>query len=313
MDLVLKILLKHQNHFISGMFISQEVGLSRTAVWKHVQALIADGYGIDCVKKKGYRLHTLPENRWIPEKLSILCHHPLQWFYRPTVDSTNLWAKEIMVRYDKPAVFFTDEQRAGKGRLGRQWESSIGKDITFSLALPLNTDIRHYYQYTIMMTVAVHRVISSLIPHAFQIKWPNDIYSHSKKICGILSEMLTEENRLSTLILGVGLNVNSVPALPQATSLFSLAEKEFDRHIILAEILNTFFDLLRLHQTGNFTLIYEEWKNHLMGLGKHVRIDTGNGIIEGLLIDISEEGIAIVQNGEKIDKIYSGDLFLSKV
>ncbi|QJR22729.1 Biotin operon repressor / Biotin--protein ligase [Brevinematales bacterium NS] len=312
MDPVLQTLLRNQGEFVSGMRISEEVGLSRTAVWKHVQSLIEEGYGIDCIKKKGYRLHTLPENRWIVEKLSLLCHYPVEWFYKPEVDSTNLWAKEVMVRHEKPSVFFTDKQYAGRGRLGRQWESETGKDIAFSLAVPLNTDVCHYYQYTIMMALAVYRVLLPIVNTTTHIKWPNDIYIQGKKVCGILSEMLTEENRLRTLILGVGINVNSSPSLPHALSLKSLTGKEFDRHIILSEILNGFFDLLHQYGCGDFASIYEAWRNALMGLGQKVRIDTGQKVIEGTFIDINEQGIAIIQTDQSIEKVYSGDLFLSK-
>ncbi|MCX7882846.1 MAG: biotin--[acetyl-CoA-carboxylase] ligase [Brevinematales bacterium] len=312
MDPVLLHLLKHQGVFVSGMKISQEAGLSRTAVWKHVQGLRAEGYGIDCIKKKGYRLHTLPTNRWIVEKLALFSRYPLEWFYKPEVDSTNLWAKEVMVRYEKPSVFFTDKQFAGRGRLGRQWECETGKDIAFSLGIPLNTDVCHYYQYTIMMALSVYRVLLPLTNTTVQIKWPNDIYVNGKKLCGILTEMLTEENRLRSLILGVGININSTPSLPQAVSLKTLTEKEFDRHIILAEILNTFFDLVHTYGQGDFSQIYEEWRSVLMGLGQKVRIDTGQKVIEGIFLDINEQGIAIIQTDQTIEKVYSGDLFLSR-
>jgi BirA family biotin operon repressor/biotin-[acetyl-CoA-carboxylase] ligase len=312
MDLVLKVLLQQFGQFVSGMTISQQVGLSRTAVWKHVQALNNEGFGIECTKKKGYRLHTLPENRWIPEKLAILCHPPLEWFYRPEVDSTNLWAKEVMVRFTKPAVFFTDIQYAGRGRLGRQWQSSPGKDIMFSLALPLNTDVCHYYQYTMMMALAVHRVISSFSKQPTLIKWPNDIYVNGKKISGILSEMLTEENRLRTLIIGVGMNVNSTTIPPVGTSLTLLTNTTFDRHVLLSETLNNFFDFLARYEKGEFISLYEEWKTHLMGLHSPVRIDTGYEVVEGELVDVNEQGIAIIKTNNHTKEISSGDLFLTK-
>lgn len=311
MNSVLRILLQHQGEFISGAAIGQSVHLSRTAVWKHVQKLIEHGFKIDCIKKKGYRLHTLPENRWIPEKLSLLCHTSLEWFYKPEIDSTNLWAKEVMVRFIKPAIFFTDKQFAGRGRLGREWQSSLAKDVLFSLGLPLNIDICHYYQYTVMMAVAVHSVLQAMLGENVFIKWPNDIYVHNKKICGILSEMLTEENRLRVLIIGVGINVNSEDLLPTATSMKHIANQTFDRHIILSETLNKFFELLNHFEKEGFSLIYQDWKRHLMGIQQRVRIDTGQRIIEGILTDITEQGIAIIATPEKTEQIYSGDLFVT--
>ncbi len=312
MDLVLRSLLENQGKFISGAQIADTVGLSRTAIWKHVQALINDGYGIECTKKKGYRLHTVPTHHLIPEKLSILCTPPLEFFYKPEVDSTNLWAKEVMVRFVKPSLFFTDRQSAGRGRLGRQWESTPGKDIAFSLGLPMNTDVCHYYQYTVLMALAVRSILAASLQTDVKIKWPNDIYINNKKICGILTEMLTEENRLKTLIIGVGININSEPKLPHATSMITISGREYDRHIILSEIINTFFKLMETMDTQGFSPMYEEWKQNLMGLFQAVRIDTGKQIVEGTLEDVNEQGIAIIRSGDHLEHIYSGDLFVAQ-
>ncbi|URA09748.1 biotin--[acetyl-CoA-carboxylase] ligase [Thermospira aquatica] len=311
MDLVLRALLANQGKFISGAQIAEMVDLSRTAVWKRVQSLIENGYGIDCIKKKGYRLHTLPKDRLIPEKLSLLCSHPLEFFYKPEIDSTNLWAKEVMVRYSESSLFFTDKQYAGKGRLGRQWESAPGKDIAFSLGLRMNTDVCHYYQYTVLMALAVRNILASSLQNEVKIKWPNDIYINNKKICGILTEMITEENRLKTLIIGVGININSEPKLPQATSMKMVSGQEYDRHIILSEILNTFFKMREIMDTYGFSTLYEDWKKHLMGLFQSVRIDTGKYIVEGTLEDVNEQGIAVIRNGDHVEHVYSGDLFVS--
>lgn len=199
-------MLQAADGYVSGERISQELGISRAAVWKHIKKFKADGYEIESATNKGYRLISLPD---------ILTEHTIKnglgtkfigqnvFVYHET-DSTNSRAKENFSVPDG-SLFIAEIQNHGKGRLGRSWEAPEGVGIWLSLLLKPRLSPTEVSQITLIAGLAVCRAIGNNA----KIKWPNDIVIGSKKICGILTEMSAEINMVNFVVCGIGINVNT--------------------------------------------------------------------------------------------------------
>ncbi len=215
MNKVLLYLFK-KNEFVSGEDISREFSISRTAVWKHINSAKNNGIEIEAVSGKGYRVIKIPEDKIIPELvLSKLDNPAFDIIYLPELNSTNTYAKEnITSLNDKDYLVITDNQTKGRGRHERKWESEKGKDLTFSLIIHPDTEVKFFYNFTIISSLSIYKTLINFIENKEKllIKWPNDLYYENKKICGILSEMVTEEALLKSLIIGIGININSTPS-----------------------------------------------------------------------------------------------------
>ncbi|OHD53372.1 MAG: biotin--[acetyl-CoA-carboxylase] ligase [Spirochaetes bacterium GWF1_51_8] len=306
--------LENPDQYLSGEMIGALLGISRAAVWKQIEGLKEKGFQIEASPKKGHRLVKLPENRLIPEliqfgirSLNLKTPAP-ELVYLESLTSTNTYAKELLlVQKLDSFVVLTDFQSSGRGRLDRVWKAAPGEDITVTIVNSPGVDTRKFYRFTMIASLAVYEIVSRYVQDV-RIKWPNDIYIGKKKICGILSEMITEENRIKNIIIGVGINVNSDHDDETSTSLKTLTGKTHDRNIIIAELLSRYEYYYRSIETERFMDIYGAWKKNLAWINQHVRIDTGKNIIAGVLKDVSPEGEVILEIEGKRHSFYSGDL-----
>jgi BirA family biotin operon repressor/biotin-[acetyl-CoA-carboxylase] ligase len=244
MKSVLIRLLNNRN-YISGEELAQSLDLSRTAVWKQVNKLKESGFVIESVHKTGYRLTGVPDEKIVPELVEYYYggQLPLELIEIEQVDSTNTFAKKTLLDKNCLQLVIAEEQTCGKGRLSRVWESSKGKDLTFSIVCPSERNINDFYKYTVIAAVSVYYAIVPLIKENnadMKIKWPNDIYINQKKVCGILSEMITEEMKIKNMIVGIGVNVNSNPYMEKAVSIKQISNSAENRNKLLAEIIRNF-------------------------------------------------------------------------
>jgi BirA family biotin operon repressor/biotin-[acetyl-CoA-carboxylase] ligase len=305
---------------VSGEEIARRLGISRTAVWKQVQNLEEAGFTIESVHRRGYRLLAVPEKVIVPSlvdwhyaALSGGGENPWEIRRFAETPSTNdLAKKDAAEGRVNNRVYVTDCQTSGRGRLQRKWESGPGLDLTFSVAISADVPVTDFYRYTMNAGLAVHQAVKGLLPEdaPLRIKWPNDVYVGSRKLCGILSEMITEEGRAKSIIVGIGVNVNSFPSLERAVSLQQLSGVEIDRNRLLAHILERFEFYRALLEGGSFDVVYASWKAHLGWLGEPVRIDTGRGVLEGILIDVSPEGFVTLRRNGADERFYTGDLLV---
>lgn len=306
-----------KENYVSGEELGEKIGISRAAIWKRVEALKERGFSIEPLQKKGYRLTAFPVELLIPEAVDTLFSNlmsgkkvpDVRFVYLPETASTNTYAKKLVT--DNPGgtvVVMCDQQTAGRGRLKRVWTSEKGLDLAFTIGIPLDCEISEYFKYSIVAASAVQKSLSNY-SDGFLIKWPNDIYAAGKKICGILSETLNEQNRIQNLIVGIGINVNSRPAVPNAVSLSELAGKDVDRNFLLATVLYEFFNGIE-EAAQDYAKTFKYWKTRLMGLNRSVRFETGRETIEGVLTDIGMDGSIEIERDGKTAKYYSGDLYV---
>lgn len=293
--------LKEQEKYRSGEEISQKIGVTRAAVWKAIKKLQAEGYEIESSTKKGYKLLTAP-NVITPSEIK----HELQTeslgqviWYKEEVDSTNNQAK-ILARQgaEEGLLVIAERQTEGKGRLGRSWQSPAGTGIWMSLILRPTILPRYASQLTLLAGLSMCEVIREVTGLDAQIKWPNDIVVHGKKVCGILAEMSAEMEGVNYIVIGIGVNVNSgyfPETLPHASSLAIQGKREYSRKGIIKKFLEIFeVDYKKYKKHNDLSEIMVRYKNNCITLDRKVKLLMGGETIFAEATDISDEGELIV-------------------
>lgn len=302
--------------YISGEQISERLGITRAAVWKHIKALQEEGYTIDAVRRRGYRL--LPNGIREVELAPYLKTAWLgrQFTYLPEVDSTNIFAKGWADNgAANGAVVAADLQTRGRGRLGRAWASPPGTGVWFSLVLRPELSPDKAPQISLATAVGVAAGLSKLGYQA-GIKWPNDIYIGGRKVCGMLTEMHTSMEQVEWAVVGIGINCLNKELPPEiadiATTLARESDKPVRRAEVLAEVLNSleyYYDML--YREG-FAGIRRVWLANNITLGKRVKIRTLNETFFGEALDMNEDGSLLVKREEGGEfTLVTGDVFFA--
>lgn len=314
---ILLMLKKHRDEFISGERISQELGISRTAVWKHINILREEGYEIESMPKNGYKLVSSPDILILEEIEEYLTTNFIgrNIYYFDSLDSTNTKAKEMAIDEEEGTVVVAEEQIKGKGRLGRDWVSPKGKGIWMSIILKPNMLPSEVAKLTLIGAAAVNKALEEMGIISY-IKWPNDIVIQGKKVCGILTEMSCELNIINYVIMGIGINVNllkedfSQELVDKATSLKEITGRDLDRKRLLASVLNYFENLyLPFKQRGDISATIDISREKSLLIGKEIRILRGNDEKIGRALDIDEQGGLIIEykDGTR-EHIFSGEV-----
>ncbi len=315
---LLMILLAKKGNFVSGEDISEELGITRSGVWKQVKSLRELGYNIKSSTRLGYRIDKspdllLPEEIWAAGNLSFLGN---TIYYSTTIDSTNEQSKRLAGEgAPHGTLVLAEEQRKGKGRIGRSWISPKSGGIWLSIILRPDMAPYEAPKLTILSAVAVAEAIRKKTGLAALIKWPNDILINGKKVCGILTEMNSEIDVINHVIIGVGINVNnhSFPddLKQKAASLRQIKGENIDRIDILAGFLENFEILYQTAVNYGFEGIFQKWRSLCCNLGKHVNIIGRTESFSGVALDINNDGALLVRTeDEKIVQVISGDISL---
>ncbi|HMM68851.1 MAG TPA: biotin--[acetyl-CoA-carboxylase] ligase [Gudongella oleilytica] len=308
--------LHEEDGFISGEKLSEEFGLSRTAIWKHVNALREDGYEIESVTRRGYRLISSPDiinyDEVKGELTASLIGKKLIHFQ--SVGSTNDKAKELAVKAEEGTVIVAEEQTSGKGRLGRSWSSPGRKGIYASIILKPDMEPFNAAKLTLLGAAAVALALEDCGIES-QIKWPNDIIINGKKAAGILTEMSSELGIVNYIILGIGINVNqSVEELPpelmdRATSLMIAAGKAIQRKHLLAQVLNRLDELYaQFKETGDIDQALDICRERSAVIGKDIIVVQGRKQRPGHAVSINHDGELMVRFDEGLEQVISGEV-----
>ncbi len=308
-------MLKQTETYLSGEQLGSRLSLSRTAVWKRIERLRACGYLVEGSSRRGYRLNPGQDLLLAAEITTDL---PRQWLRGPvlhfvSLPSTNDLAKDLARQgYPEGSVLVAETQSAGRGRLGRVWESPPGTGIYLSLILRPPLPPTELPKLTLTAAVAVVEAIKEATNLEMGIKWPNDILFAGKKLGGILTEMETESDQMSHVILGVGLNINTA-VFPDhlqtvATSLRSTGRR-YARLAIIRAFLRTMDAFYGRFLRQEFPAILDEWRQAAVTLGKPVTVKLGAEEISGLAVDVAPDGALLVEKpGGEVEKIISGEI-----
>jgi BirA family biotin operon repressor/biotin-[acetyl-CoA-carboxylase] ligase len=309
------------DEYVSGQKISDMLGCSRTAVWKHIEDLRKEGYELEAVRKKGYRIVQKP-NKVSENELRLGLHTTRigqSIHYEETVESTQKIAHRLAQDgVPEGTVVVAEEQTAGRGRLDRAWYSPKHTGVWMSLILRPSLPPQRAPQLTLMTAVAVVQAIQEVTGLSPDIKWPNDILINGKKAVGILTEMQADADRIHSVIIGIGINVNQqkehfAPAIQEiATSLKLESGEDVNRALLMQTIFLKLEKLYDEYLTKGFQLIKLLWEAHAISIGKHVVARTLTGTIEGLAKGIADDGVLLLEdvNGH-IHHIHSADIELA--
>ncbi|WP_019156010.1 biotin--[acetyl-CoA-carboxylase] ligase [Robertmurraya massiliosenegalensis] len=311
---------EHEGEFLSGQYLADLMGCSRTAVWKHIEDLRHEGFELEAVRRKGYRIIQKPDHVSANEirlglKTAIIGQ---QIHYKESVDSTQKVAHRLsMENVKEGTVVIADEQIGGKGRMDRPWHSPKSTGIWMSVILRPNIPLPMAPQLTLLTAVAVVQAIvenTGLEPH---IKWPNDILLHGKKVTGILTELQAEADRIHSVIIGIGINVNQTKAdFPEelqsiATSLSVEKREAINRASLIQEIFLKLEKLYLIYLEKGFKPIKLLWESYAISIGKNITARTLTGNITGKALGITDDGVLQIEDEKGvIHHIYSADIEL---
>ena len=319
--------------YVSGGELGRQYNVTRTAIWKYIEELRREGYAIEATSRKGYRL--LPsEDRLNAYEIADGLNTSIvgqEVRYFESLDSTSSYARLLAAEHccDGMAVI-AGQQTAGRGRLGRSWESPPDKGIYISVVLrptlaPVETQI-----LTLAAAVAVSAAIRETTGLSAGIKWPNDLVIEGRKVCGILLEMNSEADRVNHVILGIGINyAQKEEDFPEelrnrAISLKTAAKKreaaggpgvngrgqaDFSRLSVVRSVLRELDDVIKLVLTDNNAKVLEMWRSKSITLGSEVCFKLKGMEYNGTAIDITSDGRLLVACSDGVRReLLSGEI-----
>ncbi|HLO01913.1 MAG TPA: biotin--[acetyl-CoA-carboxylase] ligase [Symbiobacteriaceae bacterium] len=314
--------------WVSGEAISTQLGISRAAVWKQIEALRAEGYEVEAAPRRGYRLAARPDKLSVRE---IEAGLTTQRFGRPVeaheaIGSTNERAKELARSGAPEGLLVTAEQQtAGKGRLGRPWQTPAGRALAMSVLLRPPIPPTAAPRLTLVAAVAVAEAVRAVTGLPVGIKWPNDLQIAGRKLCGILTEMEAEIEQVRFVVLGIGLNVNQAaeefpPELRETATSLRLAAAEGSasegglpvaRLPLLQAILARLEVRYDQFLAGGWPELLAAWRELSVTLGRSVRVIPASGapIWEGTAVDVDAEGALLVRRPDgSTERVIAGEV-----
>ncbi len=311
---VLSVLEQNRNAVISGQMLAEKLNVSRSAIWKAIKSLQADGYKIYATTNKGYQLDINSDLMSAAGIRAFLSEQNknCQIFVYKTLDSTNSEAKRLALGgAQHGTIIVAEEQTAGRGRVGKTFFSPPKTGIYMSFILRPQVDINDSQLVTVYAAVSVCKVVERLTGLCPQIKWVNDIYLNGKKICGILTEAISdfESGSIESIIVGVGINF-STKQDDFPLELRNIAGSLFATGISRNKFAAALIDEIMAH--GDFLFqsnLVELYKERSLMLGREIICQKNGLTVCGTVLDINEKGNLVVKTKPgQIDVLHSGEV-----
>ena len=311
MDEILTALLPGE--VVSGEKMSESLGITRTAVWKKVTALRERGFEIESVGRKGYRLIRSPDVLMAP---LISAGLGTKWAGHPVichecVDSTNRVLKQMAINgAGHGTLVLANEQTGGRGRRGRGWLTPKDTSIAMSLLLRPEIPPARVALLSLAASVAVAKGIEQVTGLPARIKWPNDIVVNGKKVCGILLEMEANEQSVSYVVAGAGINVH-ILEFPEeiretATSLDLECGHPVSRVKTVQAVMRAAEETEQMLRQGTFMSVYEQYS---ATMGRPVSVQAVGETFTGTAERIKEDGVLVVRTASgELREVMAGDV-----
>jgi BirA family transcriptional regulator, biotin operon repressor / biotin---[acetyl-CoA-carboxylase] ligase len=315
---IIELFREKKGEVVSGEELSNALGVSRTAVWKHIRTLREIGYHIEAIPSQGYRQVSAPDIL-VPAEIAaglktsrigrrLIC-------FRET-ESTNMVAFRLAEEgADEGTVVVAEAQHRGKGRLGRRWESPPGVNLYCSLILRPPILPSQAPQLTFLSAVAVARAIAATTSLQPVIKWPNDVLVGKAKVAGLLNEMSAETEKVNFVILGIGVNINmSRDQFPDdlrhpATSLLLESGCEVSRLEFTRALLTAIDETYDRYLDCGYEAIREEWLARCSMAGREVKVTFHDQTQAGMVMGIDEDGALLLRlHDGRIERVLAGDV-----
>lgn len=316
MKTVLEFLEEHPDQFVSGELIANALSMTRANVWKEIQKLKSKNYCIESVRNQGYKLLSRNNNISVSYIESLLNPNTLRGIeYLESVDSTNTYAKDLAKDSNLSDVLIvSDNQTAGRGRMGRSFYSPSQNGVYMSFILRPTTHLEDTQLLTLAAAVAVIKSLKQCLDIDAQIKWLNDIYINNQKLSGILTEgeIILESQSYKYLVLGIGINVFTDNDIPDSisniyTSIDKHTTRAIDRNECVAAITNNFYEIYNSLPDSREKLL-DEYRTACFILGEEVWInnDPKQAVTA---VDINDQGHLLVKDKHGNERLlYSGEV-----
>ncbi|MBE4727893.1 biotin--[acetyl-CoA-carboxylase] ligase [Leuconostoc suionicum] len=311
-DKLLALLINKAGDWVSGEAIAQQLGITRTSIWKSVKKLESQGHLIESVRGQGYRYLEGTKISAVGIKKYLKSDVDLRVF--DTIDSTNVYAREKLSSGEitKNTVIVSESMSAGIGRLGRKFFSpkNTGMYVTFALPLPVET-IVNPGRLTTSTAVAVSKMVKEVFDIDLQFKWVNDLLYNNKKVGGILTEAITdfESQQFSSLAVGIGMNLATPDGgFPEEISQKAGAltdEMTVSRNEVVGSLINYFFDMYQDYQDGRYI---PQYRKKVVGVGQSVELKRGQMNLTGIIREIDNDGCLVLDTKQGIERINSGEI-----
>ena len=310
-------MLRQADDYLSGQQLCDKFQVSRTAIWKVINQLKDEGYEIEAVRNKGYRIIESPDRLSADEIKSYL---ETKWAagcleYYTEVDSTNTRVK-VMGEEGAPhgTLVVAEQQNAGKGRRGRNWSSPAGSSLYMSILLKPEFAPSQAPMLTLLMAYSAAVALREKTQAEIGIKWPNDLVLNKKKICGILTEMSAEIDYINYVVIGVGINVNT-ETFPEeiahtATSLRLETGRILKRAELIAAIMAKFEEYYdKFCKAGNLSPIIEGYNDILVNTGHRVRVLEPGHEYDAMSLGINEMGeLQVEREDGSRESVFAGEV-----
>lgn len=309
-------LLKQGSGYVSGQGICEQLGVSRTAIWKNINTLRQEGYQIDSIPNKGYKLLAEPDvidasrikgclrTKWLGKSI----------YYETEMDSTNTQAKRL--GEDGAAngtVVVTEKQTAGRGRRGKIWVSPEG-NCYISILLRPEVVVDRASIITLVTAMALAKAIKQVTALDTMIKWPNDVIANGKKLCGILTESSTDLEYINYVVVGIGINTNQTEFPEELRETASSICLETGRKVSRPELLGAFLNAFESYyeiflKTEDLRELSEEYNQLLINRGREVKIieNERERILRAVGVD-QKGGLVVEDESGKQETIISGEV-----
>lgn len=305
--------------FVSGARVATDLGVSRAAVWKQVVVLRSEGYQVESVRGKGYRLSGRPNKvteRELARHLATSAFGRRLVSVQSTGSTNDLAAEEARGGAPEGTTVIADAQTAGRGRMGRAWQSEPGLNLYMSVLLRPAIGPAEAPRLSLLAGVAVAEALEGEGLEV-AIKWPNDVLVAGRKVAGILTEMEAEADRVRAVVVGIGVNLNGREGdfLPELRAKATSVLIETGRRVVRAAFAARLLGRLETHYHGFTRLglgaILPQWRQRSCLQGQRVRVAQAGRSFEGLCVGIDSDGALLVKEGEgDPQRVVAGDVSL---
>lgn len=303
--------------FLSGEELAHRLGVSRASIWQALAPLEEAGLSLQRIRGRGYRLPR--PIQWLDQERirATLGKTDFSLELHDHLASTNtVLMRKAQEGAPHRSCIVAETQGAGRGRRGRQWHSSLGSSLTFSLLWRFNQGAAALYGLSLAVGIALVRALRAEGATDISLKWPNDILHHHRKLAGILIELQGDVLGPSAAVIGIGLNLDLPETVREqvdqpVTDLGSVTGQPYDRNRILGAVLSHLAAVLEVFETQGFAALRDEWLSHHAFHGKPVRLLLPDGSqLEGQAVGIAEDGALLVETGQGQRRFASGEISL---
>ncbi|MEE9492367.1 MAG: bifunctional biotin--[acetyl-CoA-carboxylase] ligase/biotin operon repressor BirA [Gammaproteobacteria bacterium] len=309
--------------FHSGEVLGENLGVTRAAIWKQVQALKVSGLDVFSVPGKGYCLSQpleLLEKSLICERLSQIAP-PFDGVIDilNVVDSTSNYLRRICAHKSTECfhVCFAEYQTSGRGRRGRIWVSPYGSNLCFSLHHKMNRSPDSLGGLSLAVGVAILRVLQSAKIPDLGLKWPNDIYHKGEKLAGALIELTGEMDGSTEMIIGIGLNLcmsdSAADSIDQPWTDLSACRERPGRNRLASDLIESIVSVLTCYEQDGLAPFVQEWEENDIYSGLSVCLQLHDQSVTGIACGIDQYGAIKLNIDGKLNHYHVGDISLRAV